>query len=422
MPPERVAAQPMQAALTPRMQLTMLGLAGFASMATMRLCDPMLVVLGQEFGVSAGEASAVVSAFAVAYGVLQLIYGPLGDRFGKLRVVAMAVSVCSVLALITSFTAQLDALVFMRALMGAAAAGIIPLSMAWIGDQVPYERRQETLAKLMGYTVSGMMVGLWFGGYAAQHWGWRSAFVVVSGLFALAAAMLWAGVRRGAQVAATSAQPVASPHTSLLGSVANTWALLRAVRVQQVLVVTAVEGALVFGAMAFIPTHLHQRFGLSVAAAASVMMLYGVGGLLYSQLARRWLQWLGGERGLARTGAVSIVLGLLTLGWAQHPALGLAACFATGFGFYMLHNTLQTQASQMAPPELPAARGTAVTLFASALFFGQSLGVLVFAASLDRGGLSWALTAAALGVAVLGRRVLGLVGLGARVGRQGGPA
>jgi MFS family permease len=178
-------------ALAERQHLRVMGLAGFASMASMRICDPMLVVLGQDFSVTTGEASRVVSAFAVVYGLMQLFYGPLGDRFGKLRVIALAVLACAVFSAITSLSSDLDGLVWMRGFMGGAAAGIIPLSMAWIGDQVSYERRQETLAKLMGYTVTGMMVGLWFGGFAAEHLGWRTAFAALSVLFAVAAALLW---------------------------------------------------------------------------------------------------------------------------------------------------------------------------------------------------------------------------------------
>ena len=375
-----------------------MGLAGFASMASMRLCDPMLVVLGQEFQVTTGEASLVVSAFAVAYGVLQLFYGPLGDRFGKLRVISLAVLACAVFSAITSMASDLTLLVVMRGFMGAAAAGIIPLSMAWIGDQVAYDRRQEILAKLMGYTVSGMMAGLWFGGFAAEHLGWRMAFAVVSALFALAAFMLWRKLR------STPAQAAGS--SSFAAYFANTFQMLRVPRVRQVLAVTAIEGALVFGAMAFIPTHLHQQFDMSVVFAGSVMMLYGVGGLLYSQLARRWLVWLGGERGLVRAGAASIALGLITLAWAHQPTLGMLGCFAAGFGFYMLHNTLQVQATQMAP----ALRGTAVTLFACLLFFGQSTGVLLMAESVDRGWLPYAFSLAAVGVGVLGFFVHRLVG------------
>jgi predicted MFS family arabinose efflux permease len=383
-----------------RNSLRVMGLAGFASMASMRLCDPMLVVLGQEFQVTTGEASLVVSAFAVAYGVLQLFYGPLGDRFGKLRVISLAVLACAVLSAITSMASDLSLLIIMRGFMGAAAAGIIPLSMAWIGDQVAYDRRQETLAKLMGYTVSGMMVGLWFGGFAAEHLGWRTAFAVVSGLFAIAAWMLWRKLRT------TPAMVPASGAGSFLAYFSNSVQMLRTARVRHVMTVTAIEGAVVFGAMAFIPTHLHQQFDMSVVLAGSVMMLYGVGGLVYSQMARRWLGWLGGERGLVKAGVVCIAVGLLMLAWAHATALGMLGCLATGFGFYMLHNTLQVQATQMAP----ASRGTAVTLFACSLFFGQSTGVVLMAQAVDLDWLPQAFTAAAVGVLLLGGAIYKLVG------------
>lgn len=395
--------------LTPadeRQHLTLLGLAGFASMASMRICDPMLVVLGEEFQVSTGDASAVVSVFAVVYGVLQLFYGPLGERFGKLRVVSLAVSACALFSAVTALSVNLPMLVIMRGFMGAAAAGIIPLSMAWVGDQVPYERRQETLAKLMSATVLGMMSGLWFGGFAADTVGWRGAFVFLSAMFGLAAVLLLLRLHRQTQSRANAralSVPLAAP--DLWTAFRLTGQLLGTSRVRWVLTVTAAEGALVFGAMAFMPTHLHQHFDLSVVAAGSVMMLYGVGGLLYSQMARRWLGWLG-ERGLVRAGAALVATGLLLLAWGSGVWMGMLACLMTGLGFYMLHNTLQVQATQMAP----AARGTAVTLFACSLFFGQSTGVLLMAQSVDIGLLSFAFTLAAVGVALLGAVVYGLVG------------
>jgi predicted MFS family arabinose efflux permease len=387
--------------LTPsqeRRHLQLLGLAGFASMASMRIGDPMLVVLGEEFQVSTGEASGVVSVFAVVYGLMQLFYGPLGERFGKLRVVSLAVAACALFSAITALSVNLPMLLVMRGFMGAAAAGIIPLSMAWVGDQVPYERRQETLAKLMSATVIGMMSGLWFGGFAADTLGWRSAFVLLAAMFAWPALLLWRERQK-------SPAPASGQAPSIIDSFRLTGQLLVMPRVRWVLGVTATEGALVFGALAFMPTHLHQQYGLSVVAAGSVMMLYGVGGLLYSQMARRWLAWLG-ERGLVRTGAVLVVVGLFVLAWGSGVWVGMLACLMTGLGFYMLHNTLQVQATQMAP----AARGSAVTLFACSLFFGQSTGVLLMAQSVDMGWLAYALTGASVGVVVLGAVVFRLVG------------
>ncbi len=364
----------------------------------MRVCDPMLMALTTEFQVSVGEASHVISAFAVAYGCLQLFYGPLGDRVGKLRVINGAAMACALFSAVTALASDFDVLVVARAAMGASAAGIIPLSMAWLGDQVSYEHRQETLAQLMSATVTGMMAGQWFGGWAAESLGWRSAFAVLSGLFALASLLLF--VRMGAQRRAAPLRAQGAYWQAALAGLG----LLRVQAVRWVLVVTALEGAMAFGTLAFVPSLLVQGFGLSAAWAGGLMALYGIGGLLYSQMARRWLGWFG-ERGLARLGSVLVAVGLLLLAWAQHVALAALGCGCAGLGFYMLHNTLQTQATQMAPQ----ARGSAVTLFACALFFGQSTGVLLVAQAVDRGTLVWAYTAAALGMVWLGRFIAGRV-------------
>lgn len=371
--------------------LRTIGLAGFCSMASMRVCDPMLVDLAREYSVSTGDASAVIAAFAVAYGVMQLAYGPLGDRLGKLRVVQGAATACALLCALTALAPTLPLLVALRACMGAAAAGIIPLSMAWIGDSVPYDRRQETLARLMAATVTGMMAGQWFGGFATEALGWRAAFAVLAVLFAVAAGLLWRQVR------ALGAAAGGGAAFTLQGYLAKSGALLRIPRVRWVLAVVGIEGALAFGTLAFVPARMVDGFGLSPSAAGGVMVLYGVGGLCYSLQARRWIALLG-ERGMAWAGSCLIACGLLLLAWPPAVAWAVAGSFMAGMGFYMLHNTLQTQATQMAPE----ARGMAVTLFACVLFLGQSTGVVVVARSVDAGWLSPVFTAAALGMVVLG--------------------
>ncbi len=389
--------------------LRLISVAAFSSMASMRVCDPMLVTLSQEFHVTTGDASAVIAAFAVAYGVLQLFYGPLGDRFGKVRVIIGATFACAVFSAVTALAPTLPVLVVSRAFMGAAAAGIIPLSMAWIGDSVAYEQRQETLARLMVATVSGMMAGQWFGGFAVEALGWRWAFAVLSVLFLTAATMLLRQMRATAARAEAPAGGTAEPAAfSLQAYLATTGRLLRMPRVRWVLAIVAVEGALGFGTMAFVPARMVDGFGLSASAAGGVMVLYGVGGLVYSLMARRWLALLG-EKGLALLGAMMIAVGLLLLAWAPLVHLAVVGCFCAGLGFYMLHNTLQVQATQMAPE----ARGTAVTLFACLLFLGQSLGVLAVAASVDRGWIAQVFSIASLGIVVLGvlvsRKVQGRV-------------
>ena len=156
--------------------IRLLGLVAFASMVSMRMCDPMLLQWAMDFNVSQGQASHVIAAFSIAYGVMQLIYGPLGQRLGIMRLITWAAGISTILSVLTALSSGLDALLIARSAMGGVAAAIIPLSMAWIGDQVAYDSRQQTLARLMSATVTGVMAGQWFGGFAAQYLGWRWAF------------------------------------------------------------------------------------------------------------------------------------------------------------------------------------------------------------------------------------------------------
>ncbi|SEA86093.1 MFS transporter [Variovorax sp. YR216] len=368
-------------------KLWLVGCCAFTSMASMRICDAMLPALAQEFAATAGQAARAISAFALAYGVLQLFYGPLGDRFGKVKVIGLATLACTVGSALAAASPNLEWLVASRALSGAAAAGIIPLTMAWIGDSVAYEDRQAVLAQLLGATVFGMITGQWAGGLLADAFGWRSAFVGLAAIFAVSGALLVSRVIFDPRVKQCAPMGLLNGIKSVVGS--------RWPRV--VLLVTAIEGALAFSALAFIPSDLHLRFGLSMPTAGGVVALYGIGGLSYSRTARRMLRrW--GETGLARIGGIATAAAFGTMALAPSWYFVPPACFLAGFGFYALHNTLQTNATQMAP----WARGTAVSLFACSLFLGQSIGVLGAAWLVDQYTAPAVYSVSAIGLLLLG--------------------
>ena len=372
--------------------IRLLGLASFASMASMRMCDPMLLQWAQEFQATPGQASHVIAAFAIAYGVMQLIHGPLGDRFNKVRLIAWGAALSALLSVLTAMSAGIDSLGWSRSAMGAVAAGIIPLSMALIGDKVSYDRRQHTLARLMSATVSGLMAGQWFGGFTSQYLGWRWAFYALAALFAGAAILLMRSemFRTADTVSHKGPDSVAAYLRNMRG-------FFQATLVQKVLLLTWLEGVLAFGALVFIPSVLIKDFHMSSSAAGSAMLLYGLGGLAYSHFAKKWIAWLG-EAGLAIAGGCLIATGLSLLLGTHHTVGALCACLVTGMGLYMLHNVLQTQATQMAPDN----RSTALTMFASLLFLGQSCGVVVLSWSVDANVLHETLAAFAVAVVFTG--------------------
>ena len=81
---------PTSPSFSPLRLLPLLAVGAFASQASIRLADPMLPQLAAEFGTGVATLSGVITAFAVAYGLMQLFFGPMADRFGQLRVIGAA--------------------------------------------------------------------------------------------------------------------------------------------------------------------------------------------------------------------------------------------------------------------------------------------------------------------------------------------
>ena len=361
-----------------RRSVLLLSFATFASMAVQRICDAMLPELSRTFSVSLAQAAQVVSVFAVVYGLAQLFYGPLGDRLSKFGIVTFATLSCCAGSLMSVFAVSLDMLVLARVMVALGAAAIIPLSMAWIGDTVAYELRQETLARVGLGTTLGIVCGQLVGGLLTDTLGWRWAFGLMTLLFGVVGSLLYVDRRRqqAAHVPVTSTEPIVRP-----GFVAQALIIITGPWSRIVLVVAFVEGAAGFGVLAIWASHLHRAQGLSLSAAGAIVALFGLGGMLYMAVARHLIRRLG-EQGLTVLGVCLMGLSALVLGFTPHWLPSLPACLIAGFGFFMFHNTMQTNATQMAPK----ARGTGVSLFASALFMGQSVGVLLAAALVDRIG------------------------------------
>lgn len=377
----------------PRLAIACLALAAFGSGASLRINDALLPRLATEFAVPLAVAAQVISVFAVAYGAAQLLFGPLGDRFGKYRVVGWGCAACAASAAACAAAPDFTVLRLARVVAGISAASVIPLAMAWIGDVVPYERRQPVLARFLIGQILGLSAGVWLGGFAADHLSWRTPYAVVAALFAVVGVAVSLLERRlPARARATRRDPgsAAARMAADFADVLSTrWARV-------ILGCVFLEGVLLYGPFAFIATHLHQRFGVSLAAAGSLVMLFGFGGFAFALASQRLVGALG-EVGLSRAGGVVMSGSLATIGLAPAWSWAVPACFGAGLGFYMFHNTLQVNATQMTP----ARRGPAVSAFAACFFLGQSAGVSAGALLAQRWGTGPMIALGAGGLLVL---------------------
>ena len=358
----------------PIRSIVLLAGAGFASQAMVRVTNSLLPQIAADFGTSVGAASIVIAAYSISHGSIQLIIGPVGDRFGKYRTVALMCTLAAVLVAICGTVQSLSALAVARFASGAAAGWIIPISMAYVGDVTPYERRQPILARYLSGQIFGQLFGQAAGGVLGDLFGWRNVFFVLAAMFALAAAGLVFELLTNPRTRAAG-----RPEETSRGFVADYVAVLSNPWARLVIIAVFIEASIGWGAFAYVGADLHLRFGMSFTAIGLIVGTFGIGGLLYAASVQQLVNRLG-QAGLAIFGGVLLGIAYLALAIGAAWWLAPLAVTAIGLGFYALHNTLQTNATQMTPE----ARGTAVAIFSSAIYLGQTLGVAAGALVFDR--------------------------------------
>ncbi len=377
---------------SPERAVAVLSIAAFGSSASLRCTDALLPLLAADFGTTVGSAATVITAFSVAYGLFQVLHGPLGDKLGKYRLAFFTTLLSTFGTLACAVAPSLEVIVVARFVAGATIGAIIPLAMAWIGDVVPYANRQSVLARFLIGQMLGVAGGASFGGYLGEHFGWRSPFYLLAVFYAVVSVLLWLELKGNPHTrVAASAAP-----SSIADGFQRMGRLLRVAWVRTILLTVAAESALFSGSLTFVALHLHNHLGLGLGASGTMVGAYAVGGMLYAAVSRKLVRRLG-EQGLVLAGGLTIGIAFLGLAFASSVATALPCLLAVGVGLYMLHNTLQVNATQMAPES----RGAALALFALALFSGSSFGVWVGGKVIDAFGTTPLFLTTAIGMPLL---------------------
>lgn len=361
---------------TPTRAIVFLAFAGFASQSMVRVADPLLPQIAADIGTTVGTASIVTSAYAVSHGLTQLVGTPIGDRVPKYLLVTILCALCALATAACGLSGSLASLGVARLFCGVTAGMVIPLCMAFIGDTVPYERRQPVLGRFLAGQILGLVSGQIIGGVVGDFFGWRSVFFFIAALFVLAALALTSELIRNPM---TRVGPRDQPASR--GLLADYAAVVTRPWARIVVLGVFLEAAIMFSAFAYIGADLHARLGLSFSAVGAVLAAFGVGGLAYVLSVQTLVDRLG-QVGLVIAGGAMLTLSYLVLAAAPVWWTAIVAVAVIGLGFHMVHNTLQVNATQMAPE----ARATALGVFSSALYLGQSAGVALAAPVVDRYG------------------------------------
>ncbi|MFE1314205.1 MFS transporter [Streptomyces sp. NPDC058755] len=366
-------------------------LAGVATFALLYSTQALLPLISGEFGVAASEASWTVAAATGGLALFVLPMSALSERFGRRTVMTASLAVAVSVGLLVPFAPSIGALVVLRAVQGAALAGLPAAATAYLAEEV----RPKALVTAIGLFVAGNSVGGMSGrvitGWVAQEWGWRVAVGVI-GAIAVACAVAF----RLLLPAPKHFRPGSLRPRVLLGTVRDHLSdpLLRRLYAIGALFMTVFGG--VYTVIGYRLTE--APFSLPQGIVGSIFLVYLVGtvsastaGRLVGRLGRRGALYLAGG-----TTAAGLLLSL-----ADSLPLVLLGLVLITAGFFAGHAVASSAVSKTAT----RGRAQASALYQSAYYVGSSAGSTVGAMAFHSGG--WAGTVGVGLLAVLA--VLGVV-------------
>ncbi len=379
-----------------------LSFCGFASAMSGRVVDPMVTAVAADLAVPVTTVALLSTAFALPLAFSQPLLRPLGDLFRKARLVQASVVALAVMLFISAASPNFTFLFVSRIAAGAVSGSILPIGFALIGDAVPIARRQLAISRLLAAALVGQLLGASLAGLLSEFVNWRVVFGFV-GLVTTAAAVTAALKLPAGRVPSGGPKGVAAV-------LANYALVFRNPRAFVCFSIVLVEGAAIYGWLPFIAPFLVEHGLGGGKEAGAIIGCLGVGGLAYS-LAVPFLLRVTGRPVLMAAGGVLAAIGLGMLGMPMQWSAAAGFMTLLGFGFFMLHNSVQTEVSELAPD----ARSSAFSLHAFSFYVGQAAGPALYAASLPWAGAEISLVLAAAGLLAVAALAFGVLGQTARV-------
>lgn len=150
--------------------------------------------LGRDLGASFTAQQWMVDAYSLVFAGLLLPAGALGDRYGRKGALQGGLVVFGAASLLAAFAPGAGVVIVARAVMGAAAAFVMPGTLSILAAVFPPEERHRAIAIWAGFAGASVTLGMLLSGWLLEHFWWGSVFlanvVVVAAALALGAALL----------------------------------------------------------------------------------------------------------------------------------------------------------------------------------------------------------------------------------------
>ena len=145
----------------------------------MTICLPSMQEWGALFGAGQAQVQLTFSGFVVAFGVFQLVYGPLSDRYGRKGVLMTGLALMALGSLVAALAPSLDVLIVARVIQGAGSAAGTVVGRAMVQDRFQGPERTKVMAYIgMAMGLSPPLAAI-VGGQLHVRLGWQANFILV---------------------------------------------------------------------------------------------------------------------------------------------------------------------------------------------------------------------------------------------------
>ena len=329
----------------------------------------------QRIGESLGEADAnrrqlVIPAYMLGFGVLQLVFGPLSDRFGRRKPLLCGVAIYCLAALSAFFVTDFNSLLILRLLQGAGAAASAVIAMALVRDLFVGDEMAKTLSLVFMVMMVSPIIAPGLGQFLLSIMDWRGLFGFMAGLGGLL--LIWIYFRLPETLKPENQRPFTSR------AIVEGFGIVFQNRVSLSYILAT---ALLFGALMGFLTSSQQIYVSLYGMGQWFPAFFALGGVAAaisgfanSQLVVRFGMEKLSHRALILFGLNSIVM--LVLGYLD--MLPVWAFFALTCGWFVTFNFIFSNFGAMALMPLGEVAGTAAsTQGFLQMVIGASIGAFI---------------------------------------------
>ena len=368
--------------------LNIIALATFSAALSARALDPVLPHVAEDFSISIATAASFAAVFAFTFAIIQPVLGAMADMFGKARLMIVCLVLLGLANILGAMATSFPLLFASRILAGIGSGGVFPVALSLTSDLVGPEKRQVAIGRTLAGAMTGNLLGASAAGLIGDFLGWRGVLAVLGVLVVLASIAVAAGFRGAALT-----RP---PRTSLSALMQGYRTIFMNPNARICYGAVFIEGCCVLGLFPFIAAFLFELGESSLSIAGIVIAGFAIGGLFYTLTVSRFLPKLG-VNGMMIAGAAMVGVQLIAVAIGPEWKLQTLSLIFMGWGFYMIHGSLQVFASELSAE----ARATALSLHAFFFFMGQTIGPIAYGFGIQHAGkVPTLFTAAAIMIAL----------------------